>query len=103
MKELGHGIHNLVSKPRYARFHGTRVPPDFGEMPSIMLENWCWMPDVLERLSCHYTALRSSYMEQWRQENPHAADPPTTIPKDLVQRLISRRYANRALYHLFQL
>ena len=101
--ELGHGIHNLVSKTRYARFHGTRLPPDFGEMPSVMLENWCWMPDTLEDLSCHYSTLKPEYLEQWRQEHPGLPDPPKTIPRDLVHRLTSRRYANEALYHLFQL
>ncbi|KAI7770076.1 hypothetical protein LZL87_013491 [Fusarium oxysporum] len=101
--ELGHGIHNLVSKTKYARFHGTNLPPDFGEMPSILLENYCWMPDVLERLSCHYTNLKSKYLSDWRACHPHTPIPPREIPRELVDPLIRNRYINRASYHLKQL
>ena len=52
--ELGHGIHDLVSKTNYACFHGTMTAQDFCEAPSQMLENWCWTPSVLKSLSQHY-------------------------------------------------
>ncbi|KAJ3541518.1 hypothetical protein NM208_g4574 [Fusarium decemcellulare] len=101
--ELGHGIHNLVSKTKYVRFHGTNLPPDFGEMPSIFLENYCWMEEVLRRLSRHYTNLEPSYLEDWRDRNPDTPVPPREIPSELVQPLIRNRYMNRASYHLKQL
>ncbi|KAB8232001.1 M3 family metallopeptidase [Aspergillus alliaceus] len=101
--EMGHGIHDLLAKTRYVHFHGYRLPPDFGEMPSVMLENWCWMPDVLKRLSCHYTTLNDNYLVEWRKQHPGGSDPPKEIPEDLVNRLVKHRYFNRGLYHLYQL
>jgi Zn-dependent oligopeptidase len=52
--EMGHVFHGLLSKTRFQRFHGTRVARDFVEAPSQMLENWCWEPKVLEKMSSHY-------------------------------------------------
>lgn len=53
--ELGHGIHDLVGRTTYSRFHGTSVVRDFVEAPSQMLENWCWTPSQLKSLSNHYS------------------------------------------------
>lgn len=52
--EMGHGIHNLVSKTKYARFHGTSVEWDFVEAPSQMLEYWPWNKAQIKALSKHY-------------------------------------------------
>ena len=52
--EMGHLFHNLLSRTKYGRFHGTSVAGDFVEAPAKMLENWCWEPTVLKRLSSHY-------------------------------------------------
>ncbi|KAF5013277.1 hypothetical protein FDECE_706 [Fusarium decemcellulare] len=92
-----------VSKTKYARFHGTNLPPDFGEMPSIFLENYCWMEEVLQRLSCHYTSLDPKHLRDWRTRNPDTPVPPREIPSQLAQPLIRNRYVNRASYHLKQL
>jgi metallopeptidase MepB len=51
--EIGHGIHNLVARTIYSEYHG-RVLRDFVEAPSQMLENWCWIPSLLQRFSSHY-------------------------------------------------
>ncbi|KAF5978683.1 hypothetical protein FCOIX_5729 [Fusarium coicis] len=48
--ELGHAIHNIVARAKYAIPHSR----DFIEIPSIMLENWIWLPDVLIRLGRHH-------------------------------------------------
>ncbi|GKZ36765.1 hypothetical protein AbraIFM66950_007962 [Aspergillus brasiliensis] len=101
--EIGHGIHDLLARTKYVRFHGYRLPPDFGEMPSMMLENWCWMKEVLQSLSCHYTTLEDNYLTEWRKQHPDSPDPPKKVPGDLVERLIKHRYLNRGLYHLYQL
>ncbi|KAF5707645.1 metallopeptidase [Fusarium mundagurra] len=92
--ELGHGIHNLVSKTKYACFHGTNLPPDFGEIPSMLLENLCWRQDVLEQLSYHYTGLDSRYAQDWRQRNIGAdVLPDCKIPSRLVDALARNSYA----------
>lgn len=41
--EMGHIFHELLSRTRYSRFHGTAVALDFAEAPSQMLENWLGM------------------------------------------------------------
>jgi len=101
--EMGHAMHELVSQTKYARFHGWRAPPDFAEMPSTFLENWCWMNDTLTHMSRHYTTLDPMFLEKWRSEHPGQEDPPEKIPHELVDNLTKRRYFNRGLYCLFQL
>ncbi|KAF5237750.1 hypothetical protein FANTH_10625 [Fusarium anthophilum] len=53
--ELGHAIHNIVARTKYAIPHSR----DFIEIPSIMLENWIWLPDVLIRLSSHFKSRKA--------------------------------------------
>ncbi|RFU25411.1 hypothetical protein B7463_g10923, partial [Scytalidium lignicola] len=101
--ELGHGIHDLLSRTSYVKYHGHRAPPDFAETPSIMLENWCWMRDELKQMSCHYTTLDSKYLNKWQEEHPGENCPPATIPDDIIDNLIRNRNLNRTLWFLYQL
>ncbi|KAK3349277.1 peptidase family M3-domain-containing protein [Lasiosphaeria hispida] len=81
--ELGHAIHGVVSKTRYARFHrpdGT--PVDYGEVPSQMLENWCCQPAQLKAMSKHYSYL-PDYQATWEAQNS-CSRPPETIPDELI-------------------
>ncbi|KAI1081775.1 Metalloprotease [Whalleya microplaca] len=82
--ELGHGIHDLAGRTKYSRFHGTSTVRDFVEAPSQMLENWCWTPSQLKSLSNHYKTGES-------------------IPDDLIEKLISTKHVNDALFNLRQL
>lgn len=72
-------------------------------MPSILLENWCWMEETLSKLSCHYTTLDPRYLDEWRAYHVGAPDPPAKIPSDLSKRLINTTYLNHGLYYLHQL
>ncbi|KAI5196679.1 zincin [Aureobasidium subglaciale] len=101
--ELGHGMHDLLSRTQYSVFHGWHSPPDYAEALSIMLENWCWLPDELKKLSCHYTAFDSELAEEWKMQNPGKELPSKAISDDLVVPLTENRYAFRSLYLLEQL
>ncbi|ETS77746.1 hypothetical protein PFICI_09808 [Pestalotiopsis fici W106-1] len=102
--ELGHAIHDLLSKTEFVMFHGSnRLPVDAGEMPSMFLENFVWLEDVLAKLSRHYTTLDAKYLEQWRKDNPGKPDPPRSIPAEFVQALSRSRYLNEAQFYCHQL
>lgn len=93
--ELGHGIHDLVSKTACARFHGPDVVFPFSEAPSQMLENWCWTPSTLRSLSQHYSTLSPEYMIAWREGASYDGDDVSEqMPTDLAERLIQAKRVN---------
>ncbi|HBZ34534.1 MAG TPA: peptidase M3 [Bacteroidales bacterium] len=52
--EFGHALHGLLSKCTYKSLSGTNVPRDFVEMPSQIMENWCYEPEVMRTYAKHY-------------------------------------------------
>lgn len=52
--EFGHAIHALLGRTSIASYAGTSVKLDFVEMPSQMLEEWLWNPEILRMVSSHY-------------------------------------------------
>lgn len=52
--EFGHALHGFLSKCTYASLSGTNVPRDFVEMPSQLMENWCYEPEVMRSYAKHY-------------------------------------------------
>jgi len=52
--ELGHIFHQLLSINQLPAFSGTSVERDFVECPSQALENWCYEPEFLTRITKHY-------------------------------------------------
>lgn len=52
--EFGHAMHALLGRTATASFAGTSVKRDFVEMPSQMLEEWMWSPEILTMISSHY-------------------------------------------------
>lgn len=101
--ELGHGIHDLVGKTLYSRFHGTNTVNDFVEAPSQMLENWCWTPSQLKFLSQHYSSLSPTYLATWKESASGQKEPEAKIPDDLIKSLIETKHVNEALFTLRQL
>jgi peptidyl-dipeptidase Dcp len=52
--EFGHALHGFLSKCTYESLSGTSVPRDFVEMPSQLMENWCYEPEVMRSYAKHY-------------------------------------------------
>lgn len=101
--ELGHGIHYLVGQTRFARFYGTRTTRDFVEIPSKMLENWCWKQSILQALSFHYSYLSHDFLSIWNEENPEGKRPDEKAPLELMESISKTRNLNIAFTTLRQL
>ncbi|PVH95331.1 zincin [Periconia macrospinosa] len=82
--ELGHGIHDLSGRSKWARLAGTSTARDFVEAPSQMLENWMWTNLTLSQLSSHYKTNE-------------------TLPTELMDALISTKHVMEGLLTLRQL
>ncbi|MBP3763163.1 MAG: M3 family metallopeptidase [Bacteroidales bacterium] len=54
MHEMGHAMHGMLSEVRYESLSGTNVKRDFVEMPSQVMENWCYEPAFLSTFARHY-------------------------------------------------
>jgi peptidyl-dipeptidase Dcp len=52
--EFGHALHGLLSDSTYNKLSGTSVPRDFVELPSQIMENWMFEPEVLKAYAKHY-------------------------------------------------
>ena len=52
--EFGHGLHGMLANTTYPSLSGTSVYWDFVELPSQVLENWCYEPEALELFATHY-------------------------------------------------
>lgn len=66
--EFGHALHGLLTRCRYRSLSGTRVPRDFVELPSQVMENWAIEPEVL-----------ALYAHHWQTGEP--------IPVELVEKV----------------
>jgi peptidyl-dipeptidase Dcp len=65
--EFGHALHGMLANTHYAALSGTNVYWDFVELPSQVLENWCYQAEVLELFAQHYQTgelIPSLYIEK---------------------------------------
>ncbi|MGJ5642142.1 M3 family metallopeptidase [Formosa sp. S-31] len=52
--EFGHALHGMLANTTYPSLSGTSVYWDFVELPSQVMENWCYEKDALELFARHY-------------------------------------------------
>lgn len=52
--EFGHALHGMLAKGKYASLSGTNVSWDFVELPSQVMENWCFQKEALDLFAEHY-------------------------------------------------
>jgi len=68
--EFGHGLHHMLTRETNLRTSGINgVAWDAVELPSQLMENWCWDPAAIAMISSHFQTSE-------------------TLPKDLLAKLL---------------
>ncbi|MCI0401622.1 MAG: oligopeptidase A [Gammaproteobacteria bacterium] len=53
--EFGHGLHHMLTRIDYPGVAGINgIPWDAVELPSQLMENWCWKREALDLIASHY-------------------------------------------------
>lgn len=83
--EFGHGLHHMLTRQPYLRCAGINgVAWDAVELPSQLLENWCWEPEALPLISSHF----------------ETGEP---LPEETLNRMLAARNFQAGLFGIRQL
>ena len=66
--EFGHALHGMLADTTYPSLSGANVYWDFVELPSQMLENWCYEKEALQLFAKHYQTGEVIPMEFGRKD-----------------------------------
>ncbi|WP_275316884.1 M3 family metallopeptidase [Tenacibaculum bernardetii] len=117
--EFGHALHGMLANTTYNSLSGTSVSWDFVELPSQVLENWCYEKEALELFAKHYETgetIPMEYVEKIKESasfhegmqtlrqlsfglldmNWHGSESPETITS--VKEFESKAFADTKLY-----
>jgi peptidyl-dipeptidase Dcp/oligopeptidase A len=61
--EFGHALHGMLANTNYPSISGANVYWDFVELPSQVLENWCYEKEALQLFAKHYKTGETIPME----------------------------------------
>ena len=84
LHEFGHALHGILTKGKYESMTGTNVDHDFVELPSQIMENWCYEPEYLNTFAKHYKTGE-------------------IIPADLIEKIVVSMNYQSAYFHIRQL
>ena len=83
--EFGHGLHHMLTAVSWPQINGiSNVEWDAVELPSQLLESWCWEEHLLDGFTRHYRTGEA-------------------LPEDLKQRLLKSRHFHKAMTLMRQL
>lgn len=76
MHEFGHAMHGMLSDVTYPSQSGTNVFRDFVELPSQIMENWCYETEFLNTFARHYQTgelIPAEYIQKIRESKNYMA------------------------------